>query len=445
MSSASGRRAVRSTLAGSNGLRDARWRVRRMRVRVLDESYGRIHSRPHLRRHRQGRSSRSTPDAGRRQTDHPYREPPPTDCDGWQRMREAVGLDGEGDAASMTTHVFADGEWGCRPSRSRLARGASVGGSLGWRDRVELRVAATTRSESGWHVMTCRSAPRSGGVRLRGTRARMATRSICSIRAAHLEAIRAARSGAASNFWRGRCERPTARRSPPGRPLTRPKVHSQYDYTCQGCRARGGQAARPSHPSGLARAGPSAGRRQPDQPSAMAVTSEYIATRETELAFMRRFADRVGLVEDIEVRTRAGFTAHRTSRAGRRDRVRRPAADLRPQHRRALAQLRRERDRRPQLVQRVQHEICEGDRRLLRPGSRRRALPGRQAGRLHASSRSTPELAEETRDELEAVYEQAYAAYTRLVEAGRRPRAGPGGHARRAPTPSSTGRSTPGR
>ncbi len=49
---------------------------------------------------------------------------------------------------------------------------------------------------------------------------------------------------------------------------------------------------------------------------------------------------------------------------------------------------------------------------------RRRPLAGRQAGRLHASSRSTPELAERTRDELQAVYEQAYATYERLVEAG---------------------------
>ena len=35
-----------------------------------------------------------------------------------------------------------------------------------------------------------------------------------------------------------------------------------------------------------------------------------------------------------------------------------------------------------------------------------------------ASSRSTPELAEETREELEAVYREAYAAYERLVEKG---------------------------
>ena len=35
-----------------------------------------------------------------------------------------------------------------------------------------------------------------------------------------------------------------------------------------------------------------------------------------------------------------------------------------------------------------------------------------------ASSRSTPELAEETREELQAVYDQAYETYTRLVEQG---------------------------
>ena len=35
-----------------------------------------------------------------------------------------------------------------------------------------------------------------------------------------------------------------------------------------------------------------------------------------------------------------------------------------------------------------------------------------------ASSRSSPELAEETRDELQAVYDQAYETYTRLVEQG---------------------------
>ena len=34
------------------------------------------------------------------------------------------------------------------------------------------------------------------------------------------------------------------------------------------------------------------------------------------------------------------------------------------------------------------------------------------------SSRSTPELAERTREELQAVYDLAYATYTRLVEEG---------------------------
>ena len=39
------------------------------------------------------------------------------------------------------------------------------------------------------------------------------------------------------------------------------------------------------------------------------------------------------------------------------------------------------------LLQRVQHEICEGDRRLLRPGGGGRPQPGRQARRLQLRAR----------------------------------------------------------
>ena len=97
--------------------------------------------------------------------------------------------------------------------------------------------------------------------------------------------------------------------------------------------------------------------------------------------------------------------------------VRRCAPDLRPQHRRTVAQLRRERNGRPQLVQRVQHGYAKAtdDFYVPAPGDVRSQVgkPG-----AYTFEPVAPALAEQARDELQAVYEHAYGAYERLVEAG---------------------------
>ena len=70
------------------------------------------------------------------------------------------------------------------------------------------------------------------------------------------------------------------------------------------------------------------------------------------------------------------------------------------------------------LVQRVLDAVREGDRRLLRARRRGRAL-ARSASRAPTrSSRSTRSSPSSTREELRAVYDAAYATYTRLVEQG---------------------------
>ena len=69
------------------------------------------------------------------------------------------------------------------------------------------------------------------------------------------------------------------------------------------------------------------------------------------------------------------------------------------------------------LVQRVLDALREGDRRLLRPCRGGRALQVGKPG-SYSFEPVDAELAERTREELQAVYDAAYATYTRLVEQG---------------------------
>src|SRR5207253_759483 len=97
-----GRRAVHSQATGGTGMRDARWRVRGMRLRVLDES-SREFTTGHLA------------DVMDKGVQPVYKLTLADGKDltltenhrlltslGWQRMRDAVGLVGDGEAARMT-------------------------------------------------------------------------------------------------------------------------------------------------------------------------------------------------------------------------------------------------------------------------------------------------------------------------------------------------------
>ena len=106
-----GRRSVRNTLSGSEGRRDGQWRVRRMRVRVLNEETREFTSGHICDVIDKGAQPvyRLTLEDGKQLTlteNHQLL----TDR-GWSLMREAVGLVGDGDFAQMTRdcHLLVNG------------------------------------------------------------------------------------------------------------------------------------------------------------------------------------------------------------------------------------------------------------------------------------------------------------------------------------------------
>jgi thymidylate synthase (FAD) len=304
-----GRRAVRSNLAGANGTRDAKWRVRGMSLRVLDESTGEFtigHLADILDKGVQPVYRLTLADGKQLTVTENHRL---LTANGWKLMKEAVGLVGRGDDARMTSSCalmvngiprHQDREWLAARRREGLsvaemadAAGCSYHTIRKWIARHDLRF---TPKERG------RSTPWNKGKR--GYRTRLVHSE------ARLRAIRAARSGEASNFWRGGV---SSERSLIGA-WTRARaarVHSLYDYQCQRCGNRGGKLhAHHIVPVWL------------DRSTAQDIGNQITVcdgchpaihrTQETELAFAREHADRIGFVTEGDVPSRKGFvlTAH---------------------------------------------------------------------------------------------------------------------------------------
>ena len=106
-----GRRGVRSCLARSDGVRDARWRVRRMRVRCLDEEtneFGVAHICDVIDKGLQPVYRLTLADGKEITLTENHRLL--TDS-GWMLMRDAIGLVGEGECAAMTreSHLIVNG------------------------------------------------------------------------------------------------------------------------------------------------------------------------------------------------------------------------------------------------------------------------------------------------------------------------------------------------
>src|SRR5207245_505523 len=126
-----GRRSVRSRLDGKDGHRGGRWRVRRMRLRVLDESTGEFttgHIADIFDKGVQPVYELALVDGKRLKLTENHRV---LTADGWQTMAEAVGLRGSGHEAEMTRlcalmtnghPVHQDRHW----LRARRAAGLSV-------------------------------------------------------------------------------------------------------------------------------------------------------------------------------------------------------------------------------------------------------------------------------------------------------------------------------
>jgi thymidylate synthase (FAD) len=234
-----GRRAVRSHLAGRNARRDARWRVKGMRLRVLDEAanqfvQGHISAvvdkgvQPVYRLRLVDGTTITLTENHRVLT-----------SEGWARMAEAVGLVGRGPGASATRRcslmkngipAHQDRDW----LRNRRERGLSV-------SEIAAEAGCSYHTIRKWlrlHDLSFTEAERYRP-RPPWNAGRRGYRINLVVTERHKEAIRRARSGTRSNFWRGGV---TTDRASIGRWTTEqaPRVHARHDYTCRLCRRRGG-------------------------------------------------------------------------------------------------------------------------------------------------------------------------------------------------------------
>ncbi len=305
-----GRRAVRSCLVGTNELRDSRWRVRRMNLRVLNEENGEFETGHISEIFDKGLQPvyRLTLADGKRLTvteNHRL-----LTQDGWRTMRAAVGLVGSGGSARaerdcllMTNGMplHQDPTWLRRQRQvGRTVQeiadeaGCSYHTVRKWLARHDLRFSREERYRS--------RRPWNAG--LRGYKINL------EVSERHKQAIRRARSGPRSNFWRGGV---SSHRASIARWTTEqaPRVRQQCGYTCQRCGTRGGKLhAHHIAPVWLDPA------HALDLGNLISVCddchSRIHRTRESELAFARRFADRIGFVKNLPLRPRSGFklTAH---------------------------------------------------------------------------------------------------------------------------------------
>ena len=410
-----GRRAVRTHLEGRRGFRDARWRVRRMRVRVLNEATGEFthgHIGDVIDKGVQPVYRLTLADGKELTVTENHRL---LTTRGWEKMRDAVGLLGSGHSASTTSDC------------SLLTNGVPVHQDREWlaRNRREGRSVGEMAAEAGCSYHTIRKLLAVHGLRYSReeqyrsrtprNKGRRGYRTELVVSDRHREAIRRARSGPKSNFWRGGV---TTERASIAR-WTREqaaKVHAQYGYTCQQCWSAGGKLhAHHIRPVWLE---PARARQIGNLISVCEDCHRAIhLTREAELGFAERHGGRLGFARDIDPPTRRGWklAAH-------------PVRVV------AVAYV---------GVRQTYDLTIEGDwhnfvangivvHNSFNEFSMRYAkatdefyVPEpedvrSQVGKPGAYSFEPvdAELAERTREELRAVYETAFATYERLVEAG---------------------------
>jgi thymidylate synthase (FAD) len=305
-----GRRGVRSHLRGTNAWRDSRWRVRQMKLRVLNETTGEFetgHVEDIIDKGIQPVYRLTLADGKQLTVTENHRL---LTSEGWKTMREALGLRGSAERATITREcslmtngvpVYQDYDW----VKSRRRQGKSVkeiAAEAGcsyhtvrkWLDRHDLRFTRQEQYRS--------RVPWNKGLTGYNTRLRVSE--------AHKAAIRKARSGDRSNFWRGGA---SSERALIGRWTTdqAPAVHLQYDYTCQACGVRGGRLhAHHIIPVWLESS------RAREIGNLISVCDRCHVrihrTQTSELAFAERFRTRVGFAKEIGHVQRKGFklTAH---------------------------------------------------------------------------------------------------------------------------------------
>jgi thymidylate synthase (FAD) len=310
-----GRRTVRRTIAeGTTATRDARWRVRKMKLRVLDEEtneFGVGHIADVVDQGIQPVYRVELADGKHLTMTATHRV---LTTGGWCTLAEAVGLDGAGPTARATREcsllvngvpIYRDPEW----MRSQRDRGRSVqeiadeaGCSYhtirAWLRRLNLQFASDEHGFKAGHT------PWNRGVRGYRLNRRWTE--------AQRRAIGERRSGKRSNFWRGGV---SSERSTIGRWTTEhaATVHAQYDYRCQapGCGRRGARL----HAHHIVPVWLDSSRAR-DVGNLITVCAEchrrIHSTQLAELRFAVEKASSIGFAEELAVPPRRGvrLTAH---------------------------------------------------------------------------------------------------------------------------------------
>jgi thymidylate synthase (FAD) len=407
------RRGVSGHLRGTNARRDARWRVRRMRLRVLNEETKEFetgHVSDVVDKGFQPVYQVSLADGKQLTVTENHRVL--TDV-GWQTVREAVGLQGDGETAVMTRPcaLMTNGAVAHR-DRDWLAEQRAAGKSVGemaaeagcsyytirkWLAQHDLQFAPreATRGRQPWN---------------KGLRYRTGMQ----LTPKHKAAIRTARSGERSNIWRGGV---TTDRASIGR-WTReqaPKVHEQFGYRCQGCRGRGGRLH--AHHIIPVWVDSTKARELGNLITLCDQCHRGVhRTRDAELEFAREFAGFVGHAKDIPLRTRGWKLTARAVRVASIAYVGlRQTYDLcvdGPWHNFVANGL---------VVHNSFNEFSmryarATDEFYVPDADDVRSQVGKPGA--YTFDPVEPELAEQTREALRDVYEHAYATYERLVEAG---------------------------
>jgi thymidylate synthase (FAD) len=305
-----GRRSVRRRLEGTNGHRDGRWRVRKMKLRVLNESTGEFtigHIADIFDKGVQPVYELTLADGKQLRLTENHRV---LTTEGWQSMAEAVGLRDGPERATMTRPcelmvnghpVHQDQDW----LRARREAGLSVqeiadGAGCSyhtirkWLRHYGLQFTSSEqyRSRPPWN------AGKSG----------YSTRLVHTPE--HLQAIRRARSGPNNNFWRGGST--SDRQSIAAWTMQHAaRVHQLYDYRCQKCERRGGEL----HAHHVIPVWLDAGRAR--EIGNLATLCEGChrtvhRTRESELDFAKEFASLIGFATPGPVTRWRGWrlTAH---------------------------------------------------------------------------------------------------------------------------------------
>jgi thymidylate synthase (FAD) len=409
-----GRRSIITHVAGKRDLRDARWRLRRMRLRVLNEATGTFevgHIADVIDKGYQPVYELMLADGKRLTLTENHRL---LTTSGWQRMRDALGLVGEGEGARMTAkcELMTNGTLAYRDREWLAAR------------RLEKKSVDEIAQEAGCSYHTVRKWLKIHGLQftaddMRGrtpwNKGKRGYRTSLVVSEVHRDGIRRARSGPRSNFWRGGIASDRASIARWTREQA-PRVHARFDYTCQKCAQRGGRLyAHHVMPVWL---DASKARDLENLVSLCGPCHRAIhRTVESEREFAENYSGAVAFPPDAERRTRRGFklAAKAVSVVSVRYVGARRTFDLTVdgEWHNFVAN---------GLV--VHNSFNEFSLRYAK-ATEDFYLPAAadvrsQVGKPGAYSFEPVdvELAERTREELQAVYDQAFATYERLVEAG---------------------------